>query len=230
MLRMLDLFSGIGGFSLGCEATKGFQTIAFCEIDPFCQKVLKKHWPNVPIFNDITKLGEGELNGLGDIDVICGGFPCQDISCAGKGPVSMPREAASGGKCSGSFAWYDLDTCLWRTWQRCLTGGLMKYLGRWPKAGMMRNGRSYVLRTLARCISENGSMRWPTPTASSAGKSRFSLEKTANGELQMTLDRAVFLEEGLSTETCNGKLNPIFVEWLMGYPTNWTDLEHSETL
>lgn len=85
MLKMLDLFSGIGGFSLGCEATKGFQTIAFCELDPFCQKVLKKHWPNVPIFDDITKLGEGELNGLGNIDVICGGFPCQDISCAGKG-------------------------------------------------------------------------------------------------------------------------------------------------
>lgn len=85
MLKMLDLFSGIGGFSLGCEATKGFQTIAFCEIEPFCQKVLKKHWPDVPIFDDITKLGEGELNGLGNIDVICGGFPCQDISCAGKG-------------------------------------------------------------------------------------------------------------------------------------------------
>jgi len=82
---MLDLFSGIGGFSLGCEATKGFETIAFCEIDPFCRKVLAKHWPGVPIFEDITKLGEGELNDLGNIDVICGGFPCQDISCAGKG-------------------------------------------------------------------------------------------------------------------------------------------------
>jgi DNA (cytosine-5)-methyltransferase 1 len=85
MLKVLDLFSGIGGFSLGLQATNEFETIAFCEIDPFCQKVLKKHWPNVPIFNDITKLGEGELNGLGNIDVICGGFPCQDISCAGKG-------------------------------------------------------------------------------------------------------------------------------------------------
>ena len=85
MLKVLDLFSGIGGFSLGLQATNEFETIAFCEIDPFCQKVLKKHWPNVPIFDDITKLGEGELNGLGKVDVICGGFPCQDISCAGKG-------------------------------------------------------------------------------------------------------------------------------------------------
>jgi DNA (cytosine-5)-methyltransferase 1 len=84
-LRVLDLFSGIGGFSLGLERTKGFETIAFCEIDPFCQKVLKKHWPNVPCFQDITKLGESDLHELGQIDVICGGFPCQDISCAGKG-------------------------------------------------------------------------------------------------------------------------------------------------
>jgi len=85
MLRVLDLFSGMGGFSLGLEATKGFETIAFCEIDPFCRKVLAKHWPDVPCFEDITKLEMGELNGLGKVDVICGGFPCQDISCAGKG-------------------------------------------------------------------------------------------------------------------------------------------------
>ena len=85
MLRVLDLFSGIGGFSLGLERTNGFQTVAFCEIDLFCRQVLKKHWPNVPCFEDITKLGEGELDEIGKVDVICGGFPCQDISCAGKG-------------------------------------------------------------------------------------------------------------------------------------------------
>ena len=84
MFRTLDLFSGIGGFSLGLERTDGFQTIAFCEIEPFCQAALKKHWPNVPIFNDIKVLNEEELKELGQIDVICGGFPCQPVSCAGK--------------------------------------------------------------------------------------------------------------------------------------------------
>ncbi len=84
-MRVLDLFSGIGGFSLGLERTGGFRTIAFCEIDHFCRKVLAKHWPGVPCFEDITKLGREELDGLGKVDVICGGFPCQDISCAGKG-------------------------------------------------------------------------------------------------------------------------------------------------
>ena len=47
-LKILDLFSGIGGFSLGLEATGGFETAAFCDIDPYCRSVLKKHWPNVP--------------------------------------------------------------------------------------------------------------------------------------------------------------------------------------
>ena len=84
-LTVLDLFSGIGGFSLGLQRTGGFETIAFCEIDPFCRKVLAKHWPGVPCFEDITKLDKEELNSLGRVDVICGGFPCQDISCAGKG-------------------------------------------------------------------------------------------------------------------------------------------------
>lgn len=78
MLKVLDLFSGIGGFTLGLERTGGFKTVAFCEIDAFCQKVLKKHWPQVPIFEDIRTLSYE-----GPVDVICGGYPCQSQSIAG---------------------------------------------------------------------------------------------------------------------------------------------------
>ena len=77
-MKVLDLFSGIGGFSLGLERA-GMETVAFCEIDPFCQKVLKKHWPNVPIYNDVRTLDYD-----GPVDVITGGFPCQPYSLAGK--------------------------------------------------------------------------------------------------------------------------------------------------
>jgi DNA (cytosine-5)-methyltransferase 1 len=84
-LRVLDLFSGIGGFSLGLERTGGFETVAFCEIEPFPRKVLAKHWPEVPCYEDVTKLTGDILLGDGiSVDVITGGFPCQDISCAGK--------------------------------------------------------------------------------------------------------------------------------------------------
>ena len=79
-MRVLDLFSGIGGFSLGLERA-GMRTIQFVEIDPFCQAVLKKHWPEVPCHGDITTFHAA----AGFADVLCGGFPCQDISVAGKG-------------------------------------------------------------------------------------------------------------------------------------------------
>lgn len=76
-MKVLDLFSGIGGFSLGLERA-GMETVAFCEIDPFCQKILNKHWPDVPIFNDVRS-----LDYEGSIDLICGGYPCQPFSVAG---------------------------------------------------------------------------------------------------------------------------------------------------
>jgi DNA (cytosine-5)-methyltransferase 1 len=78
-LKILDLFSGIGGFSLGLERA-GMETAAFCEIDPFCREVLKKHWPDVPIYEDVRKLKGGEIAA----DIICGGYPCQPFSFAGK--------------------------------------------------------------------------------------------------------------------------------------------------
>lgn len=80
-LKILDLFSGIGGFSLGLESTGHFETAAFCEIEPYCQKVLKKHWPDVPIFDDIRQLKGTDI---GTIDIITGGYPCQPFSVAGK--------------------------------------------------------------------------------------------------------------------------------------------------
>jgi DNA (cytosine-5)-methyltransferase 1 len=82
-MKVLDLFSGIGGFALGLEAA-GFETAAFCEIDPYAQKVLKKNWPGVPIYDDVRRITADRLvsDGIG-VDVITGGFPCQDISVAG---------------------------------------------------------------------------------------------------------------------------------------------------
>ena len=99
MYRVLDLFSGIGGFSLGLERTGGFKTVAFCEIEPFCRRVLAKHWPKVPCYDDVRTLTAARLaaDGLENIDVITGGFPCQDISVAG-------RKAGLGGARSGLWS------------------------------------------------------------------------------------------------------------------------------
>lgn len=84
-LRVLDLFSGIGGFSLGLDRTGGFETVAFCEIEEFPRRVLAKHWPKVPIYHDVRELTKDVLDRDGiTVDVITGGFPCQDVSTAGK--------------------------------------------------------------------------------------------------------------------------------------------------
>ena len=83
-IRILDLCSGIGGFSLGLEATGGFETVAFCEVEEFCCKVLNKHWPGVPIYNDLKELGNDPTRIVQEFDLICGGIPCQPFSVAGK--------------------------------------------------------------------------------------------------------------------------------------------------
>ena len=80
-MRLLDLFSGIGGFSYAAETLiGGYETVAFCEMDEFCQKVLKKHWPQVPIFDDVRTIDAARL---GRIDICTFGFPCQPVSQAG---------------------------------------------------------------------------------------------------------------------------------------------------
>jgi DNA (cytosine-5)-methyltransferase 1 len=84
--QVLDLCSGIGGIALGLERTGGFHTAAFAEISPFCQQVLKAHWPTVPIFGDITHVNRATLEAAGvtGIDCITAGFPCQPFSQVGR--------------------------------------------------------------------------------------------------------------------------------------------------
>lgn len=93
MLRVLDLFSGIGGFTLGLESTGHFKTVCFCEIKNSCRARINKHWPGVPILKDIRDVDGYSITET--IDVICGGFPCQDISLSGKmlGPQDGRRSS-----------------------------------------------------------------------------------------------------------------------------------------
>ena len=91
-LQMLDTFAGIGGFSYAAtKLVKGFQTTQFIELDPFCQKILRKNFPYVPIHDDIRTYTAFS----GQFDIICGGFPCQSISVAGN-RVGITEESRSG--------------------------------------------------------------------------------------------------------------------------------------
>lgn len=80
-MRALSLFSGIGGLDLAAEAC-GIQPVAFCEIEEFPVSILKKRWPDIPVLPDVRKVNGNDYRGA--IDVVFGGFPCQDLSVAGK--------------------------------------------------------------------------------------------------------------------------------------------------
>ena len=145
-MNVLDLFSGIGGFSLGLERA-GMKTVAFCEVDKKCQQVLKKHWPGVPIFDDVSNLKGEDIEET--VDVICGGFPCQDISLAGKG-------AGLEGKRSG----------LWSEFKRLIEEIKPRYAIIENVSALRSRGLDQVLRE----ISEIGyDAEWHCITAASIG-------------------------------------------------------------
>jgi DNA (cytosine-5)-methyltransferase 1 len=103
MLTVGSLFSGIGGFDLGLERA-GMRVVWQCEQDPFCQRVLAKHWPGVPCHPDVRALVAGACRAempvpVLYVDVLCGGFPCQDLSVAG-------RQAGIDGRRSGLWGEY----------------------------------------------------------------------------------------------------------------------------
>lgn len=84
-MNVLDLFSGIGGFSLAAHRA-GFEVVAHCEIENFPRAVLKHRFPNIPIFDDVRTLTKEkfyEITGQSTVDIVCGGSPCQDFSVAG---------------------------------------------------------------------------------------------------------------------------------------------------
>jgi DNA (cytosine-5)-methyltransferase 1 len=86
MLKHLDLFSGIGGFSLGLESAGLVETVAFCDFDKYCQQVLNKNFPGVPVYGDVKELNYEKLkaDGIDQVDIITGGYPCQPFSVAGR--------------------------------------------------------------------------------------------------------------------------------------------------
>tara|TARA_R110002012_G_scaffold85399_1_gene212984 strand:+ start:259 stop:1452 length:1194 start_codon:yes stop_codon:yes gene_type:complete len=103
-MRVLDLFSGIGGFALAGQWVWGddHEIVGFCEIDKYCHKVLNKNFPGVPIYEDIQKLNGKNFN---DIDLITGGFPCQDLSVAGRGKGLIDEET---GEKTRSGLWFEM--------------------------------------------------------------------------------------------------------------------------
>lgn len=134
-----------------------------------------------------------------------------------KAQALTAREADCGATWPEWFAKFDPVTCSWKTRQCSLLAGLDAFSGTWPRWGMMRDGVCWEQSMQVRHIDETESGLWPTPTTrdwKGVGKNG----RIREGVLQVdTLDRAVWAREG------SGHLNPTWVEWLMGWPLEWTD-------
>jgi len=145
-LRMIDTFSGIGGFSLAARWLGGIETVQFVERDLYCQRILRKHWPDVPIHDDICTFKPRH----GSADIVCGGFPCQDISTAGK------RMGIQLGTRSGLF--YEL--------LRVVREVGAKYLVMENVAGIRSDGLATVLGELA---GDGRACEWACVSAADLG-------------------------------------------------------------
>jgi DNA (cytosine-5)-methyltransferase 1 len=258
VLNVLDIFSGIGGFSIGLEAAS-MQTVAFCEINPFCRKILTRHWPSVPIFPDITIIHKEDLKALPRIDLIAGGFPCQDISVAGK------RKGITA-KRSG----------LWQEYKRLINEIRPKYAIIENVANLRSQGLIAVLQDLweigydaewhcipasafgaphrrdriwiiayPTCIDQIGLSCAKTKTEPSTGDSNKNITDSDKQGLQgygkFNQTSQICSQEKVGMYYCSRgvkqwgeeplevprlkdeRLNPDWVEWLMGYPISWTD-------
>lgn len=157
-MRVLDLFSGIGGFSLGLERA-GMRTVMFCEIDPKCRRVLAKHWAGVPIHDDVATL---DTDGI-EFDVLAGGFPCQPFSTAARGRNNKPD--------------------LWPHMHRIADRKRMPWLLAENVPGLGYHGVDRVCDDLER----SGYACWPfrldtAPPGRHRGRDRFIIVAHANGE------------------------------------------------
>lgn len=164
VMNVLDLFSGIGGFSLGLERA-GMRTVAFCEIDEYSNGVLRKWWPTI----DRWEAGIEGLNALLRKALMSSpqGSPARTYHSLEKVPDLPAAVRDSSGIYFEPFAWFDHDMRCWRTWQRCLVEGWTKYAGTWPRSGMTRNGIAFRRQPLVLLTNATASgSLLPTPEAS----------------------------------------------------------------
>jgi len=186
---MLDTFAGIGGFSYAAtKLVKGFETTQFIELDPFCQKILKKNFPNVPIHDDIRTYTAF----TGQFDIICGGFPCQSISVAGN-RAGITEESRSG-------IFYEL--------MRVIRMVRPRFVILENVAAILNNGLDIVLGELSQAGYD---AEWSVISASSLGachrRSRWWCVAYSNSE---RLQRQMFskMEQEIWTESNTRRLNP----------------------
>jgi len=257
-MNELALFAGAGGGILGGHLL-GWRTVCAVEFDPYAASVLVARqndgvFPPFPVWNDVRTFDGRPWRGL--VDVVSGGFPCQEISAAGTGTgiAGGGVEVACGAKWPASSVRFDRTSSSWKTahclWEEDLPSSSVIL----PKWGSMQSGAVFRHPTAERPISGIVSGLWPTPTvcgnynrkgvsptsgdglatavrkypkptasaSASKGWAPNHNRASTDDRLDYTVERESF-QPGQQTPPM--RLNPDWVEWLMGWPLGWTDLK-----
>jgi len=231
-MNELALFAGAGGGILGGKLL-GWRTVCAVEWEqyPACVLAARQNdglLPPFPIWDDVQTFDGKPWREI--VDVVSGGFPCQDISVTGRGGGSRQKDQECGKKWQESLAKLDLDTLLWKIPQCSLLEDLEQSLQTWPRWGSMRNGECFPQPMLVQIIKEKEYgllQKYPTPTAWDGKRGTMENWKPirpSGHPAQYPLNQALRDLTGMV-----GKPNPAFVEWLMGWPMQWTDLKPLET-
>lgn len=249
-LTIGSLFSGIGGIELGLEWAGLGPVMWQVEKDPFCRDVLKRHWPEVKRYEDVRQVGRSNL---APVDLICGGFPCQDTSSAGS------RKGLEGPS-SGLWREFHRIRCrapsplspLWKTLRAGPRDGCAKCGANSRHLDIERAPWGLPLATSEHLTADPAYLLLPTPTASRYGttnngdphdgrsgyrtKGKPSLAQMARRGMWPTPLASEGLGGGVRTwrrpkktgkrlrDMVAGRLNPKWVEWFMGFPPSWLNI------
>lgn len=231
-MNELALFAGAGGGILGGHLL-GWRCVCAVEIDEYARRVLIGRQNDgclrpFPIWDDITTFDGRPWSGR--VDVVTGGFPCQDISCAGGGGELKQADLDCGNRWRGSSVKFDLNTSSWRTVLSLFPEDLQWSSVILPRWGMMRSGELWERITPVLHTNEIVSGSWPTPVASEGRDNNVSWAALARADKGGRIARRM-ASLGLpeTQQTAKAALNPNWVEWLMGWPIGWTDCDASAT-